>query len=101
MEISPAWRGRYADSYEVLQMHPDCMITPPPVSHSQQNNQANYTFEKKMTPKENSRESSRKDKKKASNLAEEERISNLSEVQLNQGSRSKNNSRLLINDNQY
>ena len=92
MEISPAWRGRYADSYQVLQMHPDYMVTPPPISHHQHQPQSTATFEKKM----GSNQSSRKEKKKASNLAEEERISNLSEVQLNQGSRSKNNSRLLM-----
>ena len=84
MEISPAWRGRYADSYEVLQMHPDVMVTPPPVHNS---------YEKKKDKKN----------KKASNLAEEERMSiNMSDVQLSAATaatRSKNACRLA--DNQY
>ncbi len=97
MEISPAWRGRYSDSYEVLQMHNDAnvvMFTSPPPPHLN-------TLEKNTGSKK-----SNKSKNKASNLAEEERMSNLSEVPINNqigtGSRSKNNgSRLLNDNNQY
>lgn len=82
MEISPAWRGRYADSYEVLQMHPDAMVTPP-LTHAQ------VTFDKNSATKKESK----KEKKKSPHLAEEERMSiNMSDVQLATatGTRSKN-----------